>query len=277
MQSALIIGCGYVGVALAHLLHAHGVDVTATTKRSDRLAEVRHAATKAVLWQSDDLQGLITLLQGKNCVIVTVAAHGPDDYVSTYLKTAQTLKLALESAPSVTQVIYTSSTSVYGERQGQWVNEEDSTSPTNPQTTTLVETEQVMLSLQTPNRNVCILRLGEIVGPSRSLPDRIGQRLGMPFPGTGQNYTNLIHRDDVVDAMVFAADSRLSGLYNLCNDLHITRKELYDIICDTLDWPMVSWDDTQKSLHGGNKRVSCDKIRTAGFILRYPDMNAVWS
>ncbi|MDP1836628.1 MAG: SDR family oxidoreductase [Chlamydiales bacterium] len=258
--AALVIGCGYIGSALAQAWAAQGVLVTATTTTPGRLTELEQIAHKAVLLDFKDEDQLLELLQGHDWIVVSVAAKDSSSYQETYLYTAQALVKSMEQAPNVSRVIYTSSTSVYGEHDGDWVDEETPLTPISPQAKILAQTEEVLSTLP----NACIMRLGEIIGPGRDIVERLQKQVGRTLPGTGQNFTNLSHRDDIVNAIMFAAEHGLSGIYNACNDLHITRKQLYDAICARMGWPEFTWDPTQKTMHGGNKRVTSDKIHKAG-------------
>jgi nucleoside-diphosphate-sugar epimerase len=258
--AALIIGCGYVGGALAQAWTAQGIVVTATTTTPERLSGLEQIAHRAVVLDVIDEDQLVELLQNHDWVAVTVAAKDSSRYQETYLYTAQALVKAMERAPNVSRVIYTSSTSVYGEYNGEWVDEETPLTPISPQAKTLAQTEEVLATLP----NACILRLGEIIGPGRDIVERLQKQVGRTLPGTGLNYTNLSHRDDIVKAIMFATEHGLSGIYNVCNDLHITRKQLYDTICNRMGWAQFIWDPEQKTMHGGNKRVTSDKIHKAG-------------
>lgn len=276
IQSALIIGCGYVGTSLAQLWTKRGIKVIATTSRHERIPELTSFCSEALVLHSSDLTALAQLLKRVDCVAVTVAAKNSNAYQSAYLDTALTLQHALNDNDTVRHLVYTSSTSVYGDHQGQHVNELTPLTPSSLQTEILAKTEQVLLSIRASHRNVCILRCGEITGPNREVPRRLQQRLSAPLPGNGMSITNIVHRDDVARAIAFSADHSLSGIYNLCNDLHVTRKHLYDLVCDAMKWPRPLWNPDAQSLHGGNRIVDNQKICQAGFAFQYPDMKVIW-
>ncbi len=249
VAKALIIGCGYIGTALAQLWVSQGINVTGTTTQLSRVEQLNQQGIHGALYTANDVAELRKLMQGKDTVVITVAAKGKEAYHTTYLDTATTVAAALKDCPKVKSVIYTSSTSVYGDHNGNWVDETTELRPQNEQAQILIQTEQVLLNAKPP---ACIFRLGEIIGPGRSPKDRLKNNT-RPFAGTGQNYTNFSERDAIVAAIDFAARNGLSGIYNLCSDLHVTRKEYYG--------PSVEWDGTQTTVHGGNKRVSSKKYQ----------------
>jgi nucleoside-diphosphate-sugar epimerase len=116
----------------------------------------------------------------------------------------------------------------------------------------------------------CILRCAEIYGPGRELSKRVKQFGGHTLPGSGSNYTNMIHKADCAAALDYALRHHLEGIYNLSDDEHPTRKELYDTVAHRFKFPHVLWDPTHPSLHTGNKRVSNHKIKAEGFAFLHP-------
>ncbi len=246
---ACIIGCGYVGTALAKFWQGKH-QLTVTTRSKKRLPELAEFPVFLLDRNFSDL------LKQQQIVVISVAPDTRDveAYRKTYVETAWEISKAIEQN---TQVIYLSSTSVYGEKQGALVDEETPLAPANPQAAILCEAEAIVRKMPT----ACLFRLGEIYGPGREF--RLTSTT--PFPGTGGNFINIVHRDLIVSAIDFAVERSLSGTFNLCEDLHPTRKAFYDALCEQAGLPKVSWDPSRPSLHGGNKRVSCEKLKALGF------------
>jgi nucleoside-diphosphate-sugar epimerase len=260
-----IIGCGYVGKALALTWKRAGHHITVTTRTQERVDELSQVANEVVVLGEDPSHFFSKTLQLQEVIVISVAADSAKDYEKTYLQTVRELADATPKLPFLQQIIYTGSTSIYGDHKGSWVNEETIPSPENRNAQILLETEQVLEKLTMPQRKVCIFRLGEIFGPGRDFASRLKRIQGQPLPGTGGNYTNIIHLHDILRAIDFALQNQLSGIYNLCNDIHMLRQELYSSICESVDLPKVVWDPAIRSIHGGNKRVSNDKLKAAGF------------
>lgn len=244
--------------------------VTATTRTPERVEELSKVAQKCVIIKGNDEDELIPLLANNDLILVTIAADNPEHYESAYLNTAQIFRrLALEmDLPR--ELIYTSSTSVYGDHHGQWVDETSELLAKGEQAKILIEAEKTYLSLEELGWNVCIFRLSEIYGPERELSKRVQQLEGHTLPGTGDQYTNMIHRDDCANAIEYAHRHHLRGIYNLTDDEHPTRKDLYNQISEKFSLPKVKWDPSLSGLHSGNKRVSNHKIKSEGFIFRHP-------
>lgn len=260
-----IIGCGYVGSALAIKLKKNGHHVTVTTRSDAKIHSLQSIADDVHILEGNDTEAVKRLLASQEAVILSVAADSQDAYESTYLGAAKAIAEACEEAPNLSQIIYTGSTSVYGDHQGKIVNEETPTSPDHPTGKILLATEEILLKMSSKQRNVCIFRLGEIYGPNRQIADRLRRMNGKSLAGNGNSVTNLIHLDDIVEAILFTLNRNLNGIYNLCNDKHVTRKELYTQICQEEEIPEMTWDSSLKSIHSGNKLVSNNKIKACGF------------
>lgn len=272
-MNVAIIGCGYVGTALVRYWRQElGFVVTATTTTPERVAVLQALGAKAVVVNGNDPEGLRSLLQDQDTVVLSVGAKNANVYEETYLHTAQTLVSVLKQAPNVRQLLYTGSYGVYGDRNGASVDESSPVAPANPNGQILSDTEQVLLSAASDDLSVCILRLGGIYGPGRELVKIFGRVAGTTRPGKGDDVTNWIHLDDIVAAIEFARKHRLQGIYNLVDDAHLRSRELLDKVCEQHNLPKVVWDESQKSVRPYNARVSNQKIKTAGYQLIHPQM-----
>ncbi|NNM42870.1 MAG: SDR family oxidoreductase [Chlamydiae bacterium] len=266
----LIIGCGYVGKALAKHFLSHGHFVTVTTRHQENVESLRSCSSQVLLFDGKDYTDLQNVLPTQDLVLLTLAADSPDQYQNTYLKTAQSILSIAAHTPCSPMLIYTSSTSVYKENQGGVALEDSSLEETRPLASILVETEKTLQKLSQYGWKACIFRLSEIYGPGRSILDRIKNLEGKKLPGDGNKYTNMIHLDDIVGASNFVFQNGLKGIFNLSDDDHFLRKEWYDQIAETYSLKKVEWDETLATHHGGNKKVSNQKIKEAGYIFKCP-------
>ena len=266
----VIIGCGYIGSEVAQIWKKKGHYVTATTRNPERLDALSKVSQKSIILKGNDEDELVPLIADNDAIIITIAADSPEHYESAYLNNAQILRhLALEmDLPR--HLIYTSSTSVYGDHHGQWVDETTELLAKSEQGKILIEAEKHYLSLQEIGWRVTILRLAEIYGPSRELSRRVKQFEGHVLPGSGDHYTNMIHKVDCAHAIDYSLRHHLDGIYNLSDDEHPTRKELYDSVSNKFKIPKVKWDPEHTSLHTGNKRVSNHKIKAEEFAFQHP-------
>ncbi|AFZ57474.1 SDR family oxidoreductase [Anabaena cylindrica FACHB-243] len=268
-----IIGCGYVGYAVSQYWQENkNFIITATTTTPERVSDLKAVAQKVIVTQGNDLESLNSVLKNQDIVILSLGAKSGNTYEETYLQTAKTLVSVLRHSPNIRQLIYTGSYSVYGDRNGVWVDEETPPAPPNLNAQILRKTEDVLLSAENENLRVCILRLGGIYGPGRELVKIFGRVAGTNRSGNGEEITNWIHRDDIVGAIEFARNQRLQGIYNLVDDSHLTSRELIDNVLTKHNLPNVIWDATNKSNRPYNTWVSNQKIKDAGYKLIHPQI-----
>ena len=270
-MNVTILGCGYVGKAVAQLWQQQGLTVTVTTTQPERLPELSALASRAVVVQGDDAEALRALLADQQALLVSLGARNRSLYAETYLATAQTLVQVLPS--SLQQIIYTSSYAVYGDHQANWVTEDSLIAPANENGKILAETEQILLSVadQVTNQvNICVLRLGGIYGPGRELIKIFGNVAGQTRAGDGNEASNWVHLDDIVGAVEFVRAQQLNGIYNLVQNQPITTGELFEQLFAAHNLSPVSWDKTQTSTRPYNARVSNQKIRDAGYQFLHP-------
>lgn len=267
-MNILIFGAGFVGSQIAKKLYKSGNCITVTTTSPDKVNELNKICNHVFL--IDDESNFKELLKDQDLVIITIAPKSREGYKQAYLQTAQKIKEAIDESTTVRQLVYTSSTSVYGDYQGAWVNESQFLRPLNESQQILIDTEKVYLNHLPKSVQVCIFRLGEIYGEGRSIESRMRTLEDKLLPGTGENYTNLIHIQDILRAIFWSMERFISGVYNLCNDHHVTRKEFYQMWSKSLGLKDPQFDADQLSLHRGSKKVSNQKIKLEGFEFKHP-------
>jgi nucleoside-diphosphate-sugar epimerase len=280
-MNVAIIGCGYVGTAVAKCWQQKmTLAITVTTTTTERVQELQNIAQKVVVLEGRDRNGLESVLHGQDCVLLSVAPNRGSSYKDTYLQTAQTVIEAIKKSP-IKQLIYTSTCSVYGDKNGILVDEETLTEPENENQKILNQTEEVLLTELKDKLRVCILRLGGIYGANRELVKIYSRVAGKTRPGDGSEPANWIHLDDIVGAIEFARHYHLEGVYNLVDDANLSSREIIDRVCETHSLPKVIWDASQssdkqslmpKAYRNYNAQISNQKIKDAGYKLIHPQM-----
>ncbi len=271
-----ILGCGYVGTGIGAALTAAGHDVLGTTTTRDRFGELEAAGIAPRLLDVADLETLRRLLVDRDAVYLTVAAGRQHaDYERIYRRAVDHL-LSASRGSAVRRVIYTSSTSVYGQTDG---SEVDETSPTEPDSVNgriLVETERALLAggagIGLP---ATVLRLAGIYGPGRGPQNRVAALAGSTRDD-GDAWVNLIHRDDIVAAAVRLLDVPHHGVLNLSDDCPLRRRELYDLIAAGAGLVPIRWR-TPSGVPDLGKRVRSERIRELlGLRLAHPSAPAFY-
>lgn len=272
-MNVAIIGCGYVGSAVSrYWSQTLELTVTATTTTPQRVESLEKIANRVVVVNGNDAEGLKSVLQGQNTVLLSVGAKGrdPQIYQQAYQKTAQTLATVLPQVPEVQHIIYTGSYGLYGDQNGVTVDESSPVVPSSKNYQILHKTEQILLDLASENLKVCILRLGGIYGPGREIVKIFSRMFGTTQPGNGRYPTAWVHLDDIVGAIEFARQNQLEGIYNLVDNSNLMLRDLINSLCQKHDVPNVTWDVSQPNNRPYNVRVSNQKLQQAGYQFIHP-------
>ena len=267
MPQILIAGCGYVGQAVADLFHTAGWVVEGWT-RSARSAARLSAKPYPVRDVDISEPAQVAKCVGTfDAVIHCASSRGGDaeTYRQLYLDGARIL---LEIFPT-SKVLFTSSTSVYAQRDGSWVTEESETKPIRETSRILLETERAVL-----NRGGIVARLAGIYGPGRSA------LLSKFLAGTAiidsenDRFINQVHRDDIASALFLLLSRETEGtqIYNVIDDQPILQNECYRWLAQRLNLPAPPIEKAKEPRKRGdsNKRVSNAKLHRLGWTPRYP-------
>lgn len=271
-----IIGCGYVGSAVARMWHEAGHDVTVTTTTPAKKQQLEAIATKVAVVTGSDLAGLQQVVSDREVVLLSVGSkeRTPQGYRKAYLETTQNVVEAATST-GVKQLIYTSSYGILKQKGGATIDETVEVKPKDEYGEILHQTEQILLSVPESKFITCILRLTGIYGPGRELIKIFRRVAGTTRPGRGEEYTNWVHLEDIARAIDFARSERLRGTYNLNSDEFLTIREFLDRLFTAHNLPPVTWDSTQPSTRASNIKLSNQKLKQAGFELVHPQIEFV--
>jgi nucleoside-diphosphate-sugar epimerase len=203
----VIFGAGYLGLPVLKLWHGAGDQTIAFTRSTDRIPELATAgadARRADVTEPETLHGLSELsARGDRSPEALLYAIGFDraagrDIYSVYAEGLRNVLAALP--PSVTRMIYISTTGVYGSAGGGWVDEHTPTDPHREGGKASLAAEQI-LAAHPLGRRGAILRLAGIYGPGR-VPYLDKLRAGEPITAPSEGWLNLIHVDDAARIVV---------------------------------------------------------------------------
>lgn len=267
-----IIGCGYVGSAIARKWYQNGDYVSVTTTNPSKKEQLQEIASEVVVLTGSDFTGLKQLLADKEVVLLSVGAkqRTPQIYRQAYLETATNVVKAIREVGGVQQLIYTGSYGLLGDGQGDIVDETATPNPGSEYDEILAKTEQVLLSVPETEFKTCILRLSGIYGSGRELIKIFSRISGTTRPGKGEDYTNWVHLDDIVGAIAFAREKQLQGIYNLASEEVLTTKEFFARLFEAHNMPSVTWDTSQTSNRSYSMKLSSQKIKDAGYQFIHP-------
>lgn len=276
MSSYSVIGCGYVGSFVAANMKNQGHYVVGTTRSQQRFPELRNVVNEPIALDLSQTGCDLSFLEEQQGVLISVApTQNGDGYQSVFSNGIRNLARGLRCRQSthMLHVTYISSAGVYGDQQGDLVTEHSPVDSINPVNAMLVEAENLLLAIDRPDTRVCVLRLGGIYGPGRDMVAMIKQAAGEQIPKNGNDVPAWSGVFDITNGISFAFNNQLSGIYNLVDDMQLTRRELSNEICDIDGLPPVLWaNKNSPGSRAMNAKVSNQKLKSEGFRLSSPSM-----
>jgi len=270
----LIIGCGYLGQRVAQEWLQAGDQVTALTRSPKRAAELAATGLQTLV---GDLTRPETLPPFPACDTVLYAV-GYDRSSSRSIEEVyvQGLDNFLGNTSNpVGKLIYISSTGVYGQNDGSWVDESSPCQPTRPGGAACLAAEALLRSHTLGSRST-ILRLAGIYGPNR-IPRRAAIEAGEPIAASQNGYVNLIHVADAVKVILAAETcSDLPPVLLVADGQPALRATYFQEIARLLGAPNPRFtvpdpDSHQARRATSDKRVSNQRLQeTLKVSLEYP-------
>jgi nucleoside-diphosphate-sugar epimerase len=296
----VILGAGYIGAALAKSALADGWAVSALTRNAARAGELRALGVSPVVEANLAGDAWHAALDPADAAIVNTvspASREPSGYAHSFIAGTQSLTRWLEKSaaagrPPARDVLFTSATSVYPQTDGGWVDESMPipVATLSPTAAVLRAAEGLVLVLPSAlARRAWVMRLGGLYGPGRHyLLDALrgGQRI---FPGRGDTWVNLVHRDDVVAAIRFclATPATVSGgLFNVVDDHPVLKHDLLAGLAQILgidpasircDLALPSDRARRRETAEGvipHRRIANSRLKQLGFSLSYSSFEA---
>lgn len=267
----LIVGCGYLGRRVAAHWLRSGEGVVALTRSADRARELRAMGIIPVIGDLTQADSLVGLPVSRTVLIAAGLDRGSGkSQRDVYVEGLKNLLAALPVAPR--QMILISSTSVYGQDRGEWVDEVSETVPQAENGRICLEAEQ-LLRAQEPG--AIIIRSAGIYGPGRMIARVETLRSGQPMSGNPRAWLNLIHVDDLAMAVAAVAKSANPGSLWLASDNSpCLRRDYYSLVAQLAGTAAPVFADLARdsSAHTGlNKRCSNRTLRERlHLIWRFP-------
>ncbi|MCL6744991.1 SDR family oxidoreductase [Kosakonia sp. R1.Fl] len=268
MKKVAIIGLGWLGMPLALSLTARGWQVTGSKTSQDGVEAARMCGIESyvlnlepeLVCESEDLDALMQV----DALVITLPARRSGPGEEFYLQAMQEI---VDSALAyrIPRIIFTSSTSVYGDAPGV-IKETTPRQPVTASGRVLKELEDWLHNL--PGTSVDILRLAGLVGPAR----HPGRFLAGKTAPNGQHGVNLVHLEDVIAAITLLLQAPKGGhIYNLCAPGHPSRESFYTAMARQLGLTpptfTASRSDDEKGKIIDGSRI-CNEL---GFDYLYPD------
>jgi nucleoside-diphosphate-sugar epimerase len=263
MQNTLLcLGCGYTARALAPTLLARGWRVIGTAREAADVPGV-----EMIIWPGQDIP-----LTGVTHILSSIGPNAKGDPVLAHLRDE-----IATVAPDLAWVGYLSTTAVYGDRRGDWVDETTPIAPTSERGTWRAEAEAQWQRV--PDLPLHLFRLAGIYGPGRGPFAKLMAGKARRIVKPGQVFSR-IHVDDIAQSLLASIDAPNPGaIYNLCDDDPAPPQDVLGYAAELLGLPVpaeVPFDEAgmtpmARSFYGENKRVRNQRIKDElGVQLLYP-------
>ena len=288
MDSFLISGCGDIGKRVARRLLSQSseqVSVYGLTRNISTARELESIGVQPLISDLDDFSSLKNL-PSKGATVFHFAAPPNDGQGENSIKDPRFRALleAFTQNGLPKKIVLLSTTAVYGDCQGEWVDE---TAEVNPQTDRGRRRLDAELALkewcEAHNVSYVILRVSGIYGPGRLPLERLKKALPILREDLAP-YSNRIHQDDLAMVCVAAAERATSGsVYNVCDGQPSTMSHYFKAIARAFNLPEppeLDREQAEKQLSAGmlsylneSRRLSNRKmLDELDITLQFPDL-----
>lgn len=276
----LIFGCGYLGQRVARRLLDGGKDVHVFTRSPERAESLTGKGYRTLVGDVTRPETLRDLPAAETVLFAVGFDRLAHQSVLDVYPVG--LKNVLNALPAgVKQLVYISTTGVYGSADGGWVDEQTSPAPHRDGGRASLAAEEVLAG-HPLGKTSLILRLAGIYGPGR-IPYQDKLRAGEPLAAPSEGWLNLIHVDDAASIVLAAADWNLSRgdaagphIFCVADGQPVVRGNYYREVARRIGAPppkFVSPDLSSPAAAraAADKRVSSDKLfASLGVQLEYP-------
>jgi nucleoside-diphosphate-sugar epimerase len=269
LPRVLIAGCGDIGSRLAAQLLPHQWTVYGLRRSTGKLPSGVVGVSADLFdarmpeqWPDGQIDYLV--------YCATPAERDEAGYRAAYVEGLRhVLDWTQRSGQRPKRLIFVSSSSVYGQQQGEWVDETSSTQASGFSGEVMLEAEQVALHSGFP---ASVIRLTGIYGPGRSdLMNRVRQ--GYSVAVDPPLYGNRIHADDAAGLLAFLLQADAQGVP--LQECYIGVDDAPDPLADVVDWMrqrlgVTQWSEESSIRRAGSKRCSNARAKALGWTPRYP-------
>lgn len=271
----LIFGFGFTSEAVADRLQEKFTRISGTTRSSEKFEALSRKGVEPILFDGETASPqIMAAMENATHLLVSIGPNSNGDPVLNALMKNPELFKHLQ------WIGYLSTVGVYGNHDGQWVNEETICKPVSKRSKERISAEAEWLhsGVQT-GVPVAIFRLSGIYGPGRNTFMNIEKGKARRLVKPDQVF-NRIHREDIAQAVDLAIEKTAGGIFNITDDLPAPPQDVvtyaYQLMGkqppEEIDFASADLTPMARSFYGENKRVSNDKSKTQlGMVYAWPD------
>lgn len=266
-EQVLIVGCGDIGHRLAYCLPQDAYEIIGLRRNPpENLPYLRYQACDVT-----NAEKLAEVLRQNYAVIVismTPSERSDAGYERAYVQTCQKLVEGLHANHCKPRLmIFVSSTAVYGQMDGSWVNEDSPTEPESFSGKRLLEAEAI---IQNSNFANTIVRFSGIYGPNRN---RLIEQVRQGKASASMHFTNRIHADDCARSLAHLIEINRKG--EKLQPVYLATDSAPAPMVEVVTWlagqmGVVEFLSESATNERGNKRCSNQRLVDSGFVFRYP-------
>ncbi|WP_436930535.1 SDR family oxidoreductase [Halosimplex halobium] len=276
-----ILGCGYVGLELGRQLTAAGHDAVGVRRSESGVEAIESAGFAGVQADVTDADALAAVPDAD--AVVFAASSGGRGAEAAREVYVEGLETAVDHfcgrADPPDRFVYTSSTGVYGDHDGDLVDEETPIEPTTEKTEVLAEAERIAVERSAASGvDGTVARYAGLYGPDRY---RLSRYVDGPVT---EGYLNMVHRDDAAGAVRYLLDADLARgeVVNVVDDEPVSKWAFADWLADQCGEPeppkrtvedRLADEDLSETVERRlrtSKRVSNGKLRGLDYELAFP-------
>jgi len=284
IHALLILGCGYVGSKLAAACVAQGIQTKATVRNQETAVKLQQQGVDTVV---NDNPALLDKAWLSDCDAVLDSIPLSYDAQRKPLETQSLWVTPLvKKLPLLKWVGYLSATSVYADSGGDWIDETSTHFSTSPRGVQRLRAEQAWLHSSAPAE---IFRLAGIYGDERNIVAKLMAGNYKTVAWQPAHYSNRIHVDDIVAALMAAMNKPEPGrMLNLSDDAPCSHQEYVCTLAKMIGAPapiILTPEQAEQEMSAAyldffrdNKRISNQKLhQTLLPNLKYPSFRQAFS
>jgi nucleoside-diphosphate-sugar epimerase len=266
-EKILILGCGDIGLRLVRELSVHDYSVVGV-RRSLTHHDFPHFRLMHLDLYQESVINQVLITEKPDVVLITMTPSERNDegYKKAYVQICEAL---IENLRLLNQkprlILFVSSTSVYAQDDGSWVDESSVTEPQTFSGKRLLEAEELLCDSEFP---VCVVRFSGIYGPGR---ERLINQVKSGKISSSTGFTNRIHADDCARVLAHLIEKQktqsIDNLYLASDDTPVPMNEIQCWIAEQLGIKnfLKNDNETERS----NKKISNQRLKKTGFEFLY--------
>lgn len=247
MKTFTILGAGWLGLALAKVLHS-SFKVKVSRSKENKKKYLDSLGLESYLFNENDFSFLDELLE-TDFLIINYPPSKFENYNKFLLRIYRNKKIS-----TISKIIFISSTSIYP-NEDAFFNEEYNI--INPLSKIVFQAENII-----KDKTDVIFRCAGLMGYHRIA----GKYFSGKVLDSKNSKANYIHRDDIISAIKFVVLKDINGVFNLCSKEHPLKKEVYDLNAKNYSFEKPIYKNTKEYK---NRVIDSSKLEGLGFVYKY--------